>query len=71
MKYMINTDLPITMSNIQLELLRLYSKNISDSELQDIRLILARYFMQKAVAEATILWEQKDYDQQALLNDPS
>jgi hypothetical protein len=71
MKDMTNTDLPLTMSNIQLELLRLYSKNISDSELQDIRLMLARYFMQKAVAEATVVWEQKDYDHQTLLNDPS
>jgi hypothetical protein len=71
MKDMTKTDLPLTMSNIQLELLRLYAKNISDSELQDIRLMLARYFMQKAVVEATVVWAQKDYDQQTLLNDPS
>ncbi len=36
-------------SNIQLELLKLYARNVSDEELLKVKDMLARYFMNKAV----------------------
>jgi len=39
-------------SNIQLELLKLYSTNIKESELLEIKNYLAKYFAQKAVSQA-------------------
>ena len=68
---MVSSNIPATLSNLQLELLRLYAKNISEPELEDIRRLLARYFMQKSITEATKIWEQKGYDEQTLLNEPS
>jgi len=49
-------------SNIQLELLKLYSTNIQDSELMEIKNYLAKYFAQKAVSRADSIWEAKGFD---------
>jgi len=35
-------------SNIQIELLKLYSKNVSDEQLHDIKLLLSQYFANQA-----------------------
>ena len=49
-------------SNIQLELLKLYSTNIKDSELMEIKNYLAKYFAQKAVSRADSIWDAKGFD---------
>ncbi|MEO8150780.1 MAG: hypothetical protein ABI723_24315 [Bacteroidia bacterium] len=36
------------LSNLQLELLKIYSGNIPDEQLTDIRLLLSNYFAEKA-----------------------
>ncbi len=38
------------MSNIQLELLKLYANDISDEQLYEIKLLLGRYFAERATA---------------------
>lgn len=40
------------LSNMQMELLKLYATNISDADLLEIKRYLARFFMNKAVEEA-------------------
>jgi len=49
-------------SNIQLELLKLYSTDIKDSELIEIKDYLAKYFAQKAINEADTIWDIKGFD---------
>ena len=49
-------------SNIQLELLKLYSTDIKDSELIEIKNYLAQYFAQKAINEADAIWDIKGFD---------
>ena len=49
------------LSNMQLELLKLYSRNISEESLLEIRQILANYFMQKAIDEADKIWDERGY----------
>ena len=49
-------------SNIQLELLKLYSTNIKESELLEIKNYLAKYFAQKAVSQADAIWDAKGFD---------
>ena len=49
-------------SNIQLELLKLYSTNIQENELLDIKNYLAKYFAQKAVSKADAIWDAKGFD---------
>jgi hypothetical protein len=52
------------LSNLQQELLKLYSSNINDADLEHIRRYLANYFANKAIKEADNLWDQKGYSNQ-------
>jgi hypothetical protein len=49
-------------SNVQIELLKLYSTNISDDELKEVKQKLAEFFSQKATDEADKLWSEKKMD---------
>ncbi|NOZ90650.1 MAG: hypothetical protein GXO60_05110 [Epsilonproteobacteria bacterium] len=49
-------------SNIQLELLKLYSTNIQESELIEIKDYLAKYFAKKAINGADTIWDAKGFD---------
>ncbi len=55
-------------SNIQLELLKLYSRDIPESDLIQIKSFLARYFAEKAMDEADRIWEEKEYTAEKILN---
>jgi len=59
------------LTNIQLELLKLFSMGVSEEEVREIRRILARFFMQKAVGEATQIWEDRGYTGEQLISEPS
>jgi len=50
------------LSNIQFELLKLYSTNIKDSELLEIKKYLANYFSKKAISQADAIWNKKGFD---------
>ena len=48
------------LSNIQQELLKIYSKDISDKELEEVKIILARYFAKKASSKAGKILKEKN-----------
>ena len=48
-------------SNLQLELLRTYSRQIDDADLVAIRKMLADYFAEKAIRLADHVWEENDW----------
>ena len=50
------------LSNIQLELLKLFSTNISDSDALDIKQLIINYYAQKIDNELDTLWEQRQYN---------
>jgi hypothetical protein len=50
------------LSNIQLELLKLFSTNISDSDVLDIKQFIINYYAQKIDNELDTLWEQRQYN---------
>ncbi|GAB3899875.1 hypothetical protein GCM10028803_21750 [Larkinella knui] len=54
------------LSNLQMELLKLYPYSVSDEELKDIRLLLADYFARKVDEEMNQLWQEKNWDQQTI-----
>ncbi len=61
-----------TLSNMQQELLKLYSSDIAEADLLNIKRYLARYFASKAIAEADDTWDKKGYDNETMdrwLND--
>ncbi len=49
------------LSNIQLELLKLFSTNISDSDVLDIKQLIINYYAQKIANELDSLWEKRQY----------
>ena len=49
-----------TLSNVQLELIKLYSTNLEYDELMELKTILASHFAEKAINEADNIWNQKD-----------
>lgn len=51
-----------SLSNIQQELLKLYSFNIAEADLLNIKRYLAKYFASKAIEEADRIWDERSYD---------
>jgi hypothetical protein len=49
------------LSNVQLELLKLYSTNLSQQDLVELKRLLANYFAQKAIKEADKIWDEKGF----------
>ena len=54
------------LSNLQLELLKLYSMNIDEKDLLHFKNYLAQFFMQKAIDEADKVWEEKGYSNELM-----
>jgi len=52
------------LTNLQLELLRVFSREVSEKELLEIRQLLAQYFAEKAMDLADKTWEEKGYTEE-------
>ena len=50
-----------SLSNIQLELLKTYTRKISDEDVAAIRALLANYFAQKAINLAEEVWDKNNW----------
>jgi hypothetical protein len=55
-----------SLSNLQQELLKLYSLDIEDADLLHIKRYLAKYFADKAILEADKIWDEKNYSQETM-----
>ena len=65
---------PTKFTNIQHELLRLYSHNVSDEDLLAIKDLIGRYFMEKLQMKVDAAVEKLGYTQEdfdAILNAPN
>ncbi len=58
-----NTANPTKLSNLQIELLKLYAHKVSDDELMDIKKMLAEYFARKVDEEMDQLWEKNGWNE--------
>ena len=47
------------MTNLQLELIKLFNYNLSQQQLLEVKDLLARYFANNATEEADKIWEAK------------
>lgn len=67
----ISTSTPFKppLSNLQLQLLKLYAAGVSDEDLKIIQRMLARYFADKASKEAQEVWKEKGYTADQLLQE--
>ncbi len=53
----------VPLSNLQLELLKLYSLNIEESDLFKIKALISSFFADKAIGAADKAWKEKEYTQ--------
>jgi hypothetical protein len=61
-------EIMAVLSNLQLELLRLYGNNVSDETLHEVKSILAKYFADKATDAMDKVWEEKNLTAQDMIN---
>lgn len=57
---------PTKLSNLQMELLKLYARNVPDEELKDIKKMLVEYYLKKADEEMDRLWEENGWTQETM-----
>ncbi len=61
-------------TNAQLEILKLFSRPMSDVELVELKTFLGKYYAKKATEEADRLWEERGYTQKTMdewINEPT
>lgn len=61
---MLNMETPTKFTNLQQELLKLYSKNVSDDDLIAIKDLLGKYFAQKTIESANSVWRKNHWGEQ-------
>ncbi|MDY7093237.1 MAG: hypothetical protein SX243_09720 [Acidobacteriota bacterium] len=67
-----NAETSSPLSNLQLELLKLYSTGVSSEDLLEVKRLLGLHFAHKATQEADRLWDERrltDEDMDAWLNE--
>ena len=48
------------LTNVEIELMKLFNTNISEHELIELKDLLSRFYANKAIAEADAIWHEKD-----------
>ncbi|WP_020538385.1 hypothetical protein [Lewinella cohaerens] len=56
------------LTNLQLELMKLFSLDLSEEELNDVRQILSNYFAKKASNEMDRLWDENNWSDETMDN---
>jgi hypothetical protein len=65
---MIAPNITYPLSNMQLALLQLYTRNVSEEDLAAIKDLVAQFFAQKAMALADKAWDENGLDADTILN---
>lgn len=52
------------LTELQMELLELFARQISDEDLKQLRLMFSTYFANKAMGEMEKVWIERGYDEQ-------
>ncbi|MGB3777661.1 MAG: hypothetical protein WA960_04835 [Tunicatimonas sp.] len=53
-------------TNLQQELIKVFSYNVSEEELEDIRDLLSNYFAEKATREMDRLWDEQGWTNETM-----
>ena len=67
-------DVKFPLSNVQMELMKLYSTNLSEKELSELKDVLSKFYADKAINKANEIWDEKgltDADMEKWLNEKS
>jgi hypothetical protein len=49
------------LSNVQMELLKMYATDVPDEQLAELKAVIADFFAAKAVQAANKVWQEKNY----------
>ncbi|MCG3167905.1 MAG: hypothetical protein POELPBGB_03705 [Bacteroidia bacterium] len=52
------------LSNLQVEMLKLFSRQLSEEDLRAVKKLLADFFSKKAMDEADKIWEEKGWSEE-------
>ncbi len=55
-----------SLSNVQMELIKLYSTNLNHNELLELKELLVSHFSQKAIDEADNIWAEKKLSEKTM-----
>jgi len=58
---------PQKLTNLQLELLKVFSYQLNQQQLTDIKNLLSHYFAEQATQEMDKLWEENNWDNNTML----
>jgi len=58
----------VSLSNLQMEILELYSTDLKENDLHELKRILAKFYAEKAIREADRIWDEKGFTQQDMEN---
>lgn len=61
-----NLSIHPPLSNIQAELLKLFSAEIPDNDLLELRKVIAKFLLEKARDNADEIWDKKGYTDEKL-----
>lgn len=53
-------NLAVPLSNLQLEILKLYSTDLNVSELKELKNQLAEFYAKRSIENANRVWKEKD-----------
>lgn len=53
-------------SNVQLEILKLYSTNLSQKDLEELKILLAQFYARRAIEQADKIWDEKKLTNQKM-----
>jgi len=53
-------------SNVQLEILKLYSTNLSQKDLEELKVLLAQFYAKRAIDQADKIWDEKKLTNQKM-----
>jgi hypothetical protein len=56
------------LSNVQIELMKLFNTNLSEVELAELKDVIARFYADKAIAKADSIWEERNLSNDVMDN---
>ena len=56
------------LSNVQIELMKMFSHNLNDDDLISLQRVLAKFFAEKASDEMDKLWDQNNWSNETMDN---
>lgn len=58
---------PAPLTNLQVELLKVFTRPVSDPDLKSIKQMISLFFANKAIKEADAVWEERGFSEDTMM----